>query len=40
MEHLEGGTSADYLSDWMKRTGFTISATTLKVERRKLHERQ
>ena len=29
-EHLVGGTSCDYLSDWLKRAGHSVSATTLK----------
>jgi len=34
--HLIGGTSADYLSDWMKRAGAPIGATTIKNYRRTL----
>lgn len=31
--HLEGGTSADYLADWLKRAGTPVSATTIKTWR-------
>lgn len=34
LEHLDGGTSADYLADWLKRNGTPVSATTIKVLRR------
>lgn len=36
LQHLRGGTSADYLSDWLKRCGAPVSATTLKKYRRSL----
>lgn len=36
MDHLKGGTSADYLSNWLARYGYPVSATTLKTYRRKL----
>lgn len=35
LEHLEGGTSADYLADWLKRAGHKVSATTIRTFRRK-----
>lgn len=34
LEHVEGGTSADYLSDWLTRAGTPVSATTIKQFRR------
>lgn len=34
IQHLHGGTSANYLSDWLGRTGNPVSATTLKQYRR------
>lgn len=33
-KHLEGGTSADYLADWLKRFGHPVSATTIRTYRR------
>lgn len=36
MEHLRGGTSADYLSEWLTRAGHPVSATTLKEARKRL----
>ena len=33
IEHLLGGTSADYLADWMKRAGHPVGATTIKTFR-------
>ena len=36
MQHLRGGTSANYLSDWLTRAGSPVSATTLKEHRRSL----
>lgn len=36
LEHLIGGTSADYLSDWLKRAGTPVGATAIKVWRRSL----
>jgi len=36
MQHLRGGTSANYLSDWLGRAGSPVSATTLKEYRRSL----
>lgn len=36
LEHLRGGTSANYLSDWLKRWGKPVSATTLKTYRRSI----
>lgn len=36
MQHLRGGTSANYLSDWLSRAGAPVSATTLKEYRRSL----
>lgn len=38
LTHLTNGTSADYLSDWLARAGTPVSATTLKLYRRSLHE--
>ena len=34
LDHLVGGTSADYLSDWLKRAGQPVGATTIKQARR------
>lgn len=34
LTHLEGGTSANYLSDWLTRAGHPIGATTIKDYRR------
>ena len=34
--HLLGGTSADWLSDWMARAGSPVGATTIKRYRRSL----
>lgn len=34
MDHLRGGTSANYLSDWLGRAGAPVSATTIKEYRR------
>lgn len=36
LAHLKGGTSAEFLSDWLKRNGTPVSATTLKVNRKKV----
>lgn len=36
LEHLHGGTSADYLADWLKRAGVPVSATTIKKYRREV----
>ena len=36
LSHLHGGTSADYLADWLKRAGVPVSATTIKVYRRSI----
>lgn len=38
IEHLRDGTSADYLSDWLARTGHPVSATTLKRYRASIQE--
>lgn len=35
LTHLDGGTGADYLSDWLKRAGQPVGATTIKLYRRK-----
>ena len=34
--HLTGGTSADYLADWLKRAGTPVGATTIKKYRRSI----
>lgn len=34
-QHLHGGTSADYLSDWLARAGHQVSASTIRAYRRK-----
>ena len=36
VEHLLGGTSADYLSDWLGRAGTPVGPTTLKKYRRSI----
>ena len=36
--HLIEGTSADWLSDWLRRAGTPVSATVLKDYRRTLKE--
>lgn len=36
LPHLLGGTSADYLSDWFRRAGSPVGATTIKTYRQKL----
>lgn len=36
LEHLKGGTSANYLSDWLRRAGCPVSATTLKQYRKEI----
>lgn len=36
LTHLHGGTSADYLEDWLKRNNTPVSATTLKRHRRRM----
>lgn len=36
--HLLGGTSADYLSDWLTRAGTPVAATTIKKYRSTLRE--
>lgn len=38
LAHLEGGTSANYLSDWLKRFGHPTSATTIKTYRASLRK--
>lgn len=30
LEHLDGGTPAAYLTDWLKRAGHPVSTTVLK----------
>lgn len=35
MAHFEGGTSADQLSDWLKRAGCPVGPTTIKTYRRR-----
>lgn len=34
LAHYRGGTSADYLSDWLTRAGAPVGATTIKRLRR------
>jgi hypothetical protein len=34
IEHLNGGTSADWLSGWLTRMGTPVSATTIRTYRR------
>lgn len=34
LQHLEGGTSADLLADWLRRYGTPVSATTIRTYRR------
>ena len=36
INHLLGGTSAEYLSDWLSRAGTPVGATTVKRYRRSL----
>lgn len=36
MQHLLGGTSANYLADWLKRAGTPVGSTTIKDARRRL----
>ena len=36
MTHLRGGTSANWLSDWLTRAGHPVGATTLKDYRKKV----
>lgn len=36
LAHLKGGTSANYLSNWLKRAGHPVSATTLKAYRKEI----
>lgn len=36
MDHLRGGTSANYLADWLKRAGCPVGATTIKDYRKKV----
>jgi hypothetical protein len=36
LEHLKGGTSANYLSNWLRRAGHPVSATTLKAYRKEI----
>lgn len=36
LPHLYGGTSADWISDWLTRAGHPVSATTIKRWRRNL----
>lgn len=38
IEHLLGGTSADYLAGWLKRAGTPVGPTTIKAYRRSLRE--
>lgn len=38
LPHLLGGTSADWLSSWLRRAGTPVSATQIKVYRRNLKE--
>lgn len=34
--HLDGGTSAEYLSGWLARAGTPVGATTIKKYRRSI----
>lgn len=34
--HLDGGTSAEWLSSWLRRRGTPVSATTIRTHRRAL----
>jgi hypothetical protein len=34
LEHVDGGTSANFLSDWLTRAGHPVSSTVLKGFRR------
>ncbi|MEU7905909.1 hypothetical protein [Actinoplanes sp. NPDC049118] len=36
LPHLVGGTSADYLADWLTRNGTPVSASTIRTYRRTL----
>jgi hypothetical protein len=36
VQHILGGTSADWLSDWFKRAGTPVGATTIKTYRSSL----
>lgn len=36
LRHLRGGTSANWISDWLGRWGTPVSATTIKEHRRSL----
>lgn len=38
LPHLLGGTSANWLSDWLRRAGTPVSATSLKEYRSTLKE--
>lgn len=38
LEHLDGGTSANWLSDWLTRFGAPVSPTTLKGARAQRRE--
>lgn len=38
LAHLEGGTSANWISDWLKRAGHPVGPTTLKEYRRRLKD--
>lgn len=40
LEHLVGGTSAEWLAGWLKRAGHPVSATTLKVYRRTFNQNE
>lgn len=36
IDHLTGGTSADYLAGWLARAGTPVGATTIKTYRRSI----
>lgn len=36
LDHLQGGTSANWLSDWLSRAGHPVGATTIKDYRKKV----
>lgn len=36
LEHIRGGTSAEWLADWFKRAGFPVGASSIKRYRKKV----